>query len=123
MWKVQKNYADVVASEVVKHGLDPERVVKEYGKISPKKVTINFGIGEHFYETSYGFMSGYAHERGFAFDYYYDGSDGKRLFMLGPVEKNPGIIFDIFFDLLRNLITALRIVEEPRLEEKALKIA
>lgn len=117
-----KGYIQNLEQELKTHGLSPELVEKDYGKLNIKRVAKDFGINEHFYNTGFGFMSGYVHERGFAMDDYCLEIPDCRLFALGPFAKNPGTIIDVFLDLLRNLRTATRIVGEADLETRAIEV-
>lgn len=120
--KTLKNYAQIIVKEITAHGFSPEHVVKKYGKISPKGVANDFQIGEHFYNTNYGFMTGYVHARGFAFDDYYQEEPNQRLFILQPCDNNSGTIFDIFVSLIRNLNKAASIVGDADLEARTTEI-
>ena len=115
-----KAYAKTIQQELKKHGYSPDEVEKKYGKLKPKQVTKEFGIEEHFYNVSFGFMSGYVHERGFALDNYYRDIPEGRIYHLGPIVKNPGAVIDIFLDLFRNLHIGAKIVGELKLSEQAL---
>lgn len=115
------DYAQDLEKEMEIHGLSPERVEKQYGKLGVKRVAEDFGIDESYYDVSYGFMSGYVHERGFAFDDYHFETLTQRVFAVGPYSRNPEAIVDVFLDLLRNLAVAASIVGEPDLESRAIE--
>jgi hypothetical protein len=116
-----KDYVQAIEKEIQKHGLSAEKVLKEYGKISVKTVSKKLGIEDHFYDVSFGFMSGYTHERGFGLDDYSFEMSEVRVFQLGPIYNNPGSIMDTFHNLLRNLITAASIVDKENLKPLAVK--
>jgi len=116
-----KAYVKTIHKELENHGYSPDEVEKKYGKLKPKQVTKEFGIEDHFYDVSFGFMSGYVHERGFALDNYYRDIPGRRVYHVGPIIKNPGAVIDIFLDLFKNLHIAAKILGELELSEQALK--
>jgi len=118
--KSLKAYVKIIRKELESHGYSPDEVEKKYGKLSPQRVAKEFGIEEHFYDISFGFMSGYVHERGFALDNYYRHIPKRRVYHTGPIVKNPGSVVDVFIDLFRNLHMTEEIIGEPKLAEQAL---
>ncbi len=111
-----RKFAQTLREEIIAHGFSPEEIVKEYGKLQSKQAAMDIGISEHFYNTNYGFMSGYVHVRGFSFNNYYYENIDERTFILGPCDVDSGSVFDILSSLIRNLNTAASIIGDADAE-------